>query len=597
MEIMAKLPVGIENFEKIRTGKFYYVDKTGFIKELLENWGEVNLFTRPRRFGKSLNMNMLQYFFEYGCDPSLFQGLEIDREKKCCEEYMGRFPVISVTLKGVSAGSYDAARGMLCSVIANEAKRFSFLLSDPKMDELDRKQYQALVNVGADGRFLMADEALADSLRLLSALLHKCNGQKVILLIDEYDVPLEKAQQFGYYDEMIGLIRNLFGQALKTNSSLYFAVLTGCLRITKESVFTGLNNLKVYSIGDLAYSRYFGFTDEEVREMLAYYGFADRIDSVRDWYDGYRFGSTEAYCPWDVVNYVDLLRTEPDAVPRAYWTNTSGNQVIKNFIAGATLRTKREIETLIAGECILRKIDQTLTYREIYKSIDNMWSVLFAAGYLTQRSRTEEGVYALAIPNREIRQIFVEQVLEWFQEEAHKDTCRLDAFCEAFARGDAETAEELLNAYLAKTISVRDTGGRRGYRENFYHGILLGLLSRREDWDIRSNAESGDGYSDILIEDEMGTMGIVIEVKYADDSDLEKSCREALAQIERQGYEAGLRQDGVSAVLKYGIACYKKKCRVAAAGNEAGSEVGNEAGNEATAHGSEHAQAVSMRRQ
>ncbi|MDE7354928.1 MAG: ATP-binding protein [Acetatifactor sp.] len=565
MENRVKLPIGIENFEEFRTEGFYYVDKTGFIKELLENWGKVNLITRPRRFGKSLNMNMLQYFFEYGCDSWLFEGLAISREKEYCSEYMGQFPVISITLKSVSAGNYDTARSMLCSVIGNEVKRFSFLLSDDRLDETDRKQFRALVNVGEDGSFLMADAVLADSLRLLCALLHRHYGKKAILLIDEYDVPLDKAQQSGYYDEMAGLIRNLFSQALKTNNSLHFAVLTGCLRISKESIFTGLNNLKVFSVTDSSFSRHFGFTDDEVRALLEYYGFAARFEAVKEWYDGYRMGNIEVYCPWDVINYIDMLCSEPDAAPRAFWVNTSGNEIIRNFIAKATPRTKREIEALVAGECIARKINQSLTYRDLYKNVDNLWSVLFTTGYLTQRGQEEDGAYRLAIPNREIRQIFTEQILEWFQEEARRDAPRLDAFCEAFLQEDAETAEELFNAYLAKTISIRDTGGRRGRKESFYHGILLGLLGHREDWSVSSNVESGDGYSDILIEDEAGTTGIVIEVKYSEDANLERACQEALAQIERLGYEARLRQEGTEIILKYGIACFKKRCRVLSA--------------------------------
>lgn len=562
MKNNAKLPIGIENFEEIRTEGFYYIDKTRLIKDLLDNWGKVNLITRPRRFGKSLNMNMLQYFFEYGCDDSLFEGLEINGEKQYCNEYMGKFPVISITLKGVSAGSYDTARSMLCSVIGNEAKRFSFLASSQKLNDTDRKQYQALVNIGPDGRFLMADAALADSLLLLCTLLHKHYDKKAILLIDEYDVPLDKAQQADYYDEMVSLMRNLFSQALKTNGSLYFAVLTGCLRISKESIFTGLNNLNVFSVTDPAFGGLFGFTEEEVETLLDYYGVASKLASIREWYNGYYFGNQSVYCPWDVINYVNLLRSEPDAAPKAYWANTSGNEIIRNFIARATQRTRKEIESLIAGESIQRHIDQNLTYRDLYRSIDNLWSVLLTTGYLTQRGRIAEECYCLAIPNKEIRQIFTQQILAWFQEEARRDAPRLDAFCQSFLRGDAETAEELFNAYLAKTISIRDTGGRQGKQESFYHGILLGLLGHREDWNISSNAESGDGYSDILIEDETGLTGIIIEVKYSPEGNLEKSSRGALSQIERLGYEAGLRQEGVVTILKYGIACFKKRCRV-----------------------------------
>ncbi len=560
----AKLPIGIENFEKLRKEDFYYVDKTNLIKELLDNWGEVNLFTRPRRFGKSLNMDMLKCFFECGCDAALFEGLNISREKEYCEKYMGSFPVVSVSLKGVNGTDYAMALGMLRFAIGNEALRFQFLSESPRLSERERAQYRQLINVDTNGRhgFLMTEEVLANSLYTLCACLHKHYGRKTILLIDEYDVPLDKAQQAGYYDDMISLIRNMFGQALKTNSSLRMAVLTGCLRITKESIFTGLNNMNIFSVTDPRFSQWFGFTAGEIREMLDYYGFADKSEDIREWYDGYRFGSTDIYCPWDVINYVSLLLADPLAKPQAFWINTSGNDIIRRFISMATGSTRREIERLVDGESVAKPVNQNLTYRDLYKNIGNLWSVLFSTGYLTQRGEREDGALQLAIPNREIRQIFAEQILDWFQEEARRDTPRLDAFCDSFPRGDAHTAEELFGAYLARTISVRDAGGRKGRRESFYHGVLLGLLSHREDWVLSSNAEAGEGYSDILAEDEAGTMGIVIEVKYAEDGDLEKACLEALEQIDRKGYAEGLRRNGVENILKYGIACYKKRCRI-----------------------------------
>ena len=564
MQNKAKLPIGIENFEEIRTEGFYYVDKTGLIKELLDNWGKVNLFTRPRRFGKSLNMDMLKCFFECGCDAPLFEGLNISREKEYCEKYMGSFPVVSVSLKGVSGTDYAMALGMLRFAIGNEALRFQFLSESPRLSDRERAQYRQLINVDTSGRhgFLMTEEVLANSLYTLCACLHKHYGRKTILLIDEYDVPLDKAQQAGYYDDMISLIRNMFGQALKTNSSLRMAVLTGCLRITKESIFTGLNNMNIFSVTDPRFSQWFGFTAGEIREMLDYYGLAYKSEDIREWYDGYRFGSTDIYCPWDVINYVSLLLADPLAKPQAFWINTSGNDIIRRFISMATGSTRREIERLVDGESVAKPVNQNLTYRDLYKNIGNLWSVLFATGYLTQRGEREDGALQLAIPNKEIRQIFAEQILDWFQEEARRDTPRLDAFCDSFPRGDAHTAEELFGAYLARTISVRDAGGRKGRRESFYHGVLLGLLSHREDWVLSSNAEAGEGYSDILAEDEAGTMGIVIEVKYAEDGDLEKACLEALEQIDRKGYAEGLRRNGVENILKYGIACYKKRCRI-----------------------------------
>lgn len=564
MEQNVKLPIGIENFEEIRTEGFYYVDKTGLIKELLDNWGKVNLFTRPRRFGKSLNMNMLRYFFEYGCNRELFDGLEISAESGYCEKYMGKFPVISLTLKGVSAMDFAGAKAMLRTIIGNEAMRFQCLKDSPKLADDEKENYRQLIMADPAGRqkYSMSDDMLIDSICALSGLLRKHFDQKVILLIDEYDVPLDKAEQYGYYDEMVTLIRNLFGQALKTNDSLYFAVLTGCLRIAKESIFTGLNNLKVFSVTDTRFASWFGFTAGDVKQLLKYYHLEEIFDLIREWYDGYRFGDTEVYCPWDVINYVDLLCAEPNAFPRAYWINTSGNYIIRQFIHMATPGTRREIEALVDGETVTHRIRQELTYRELYDSIDNLWSVLFTTGYLTWRGAEAADIYRLAIPNQEIREIFVEQIQEWFEEEVRKDTPRLDAFCTAFPEGDADAVERQFNAYLRKTISIRDTAVKIAKKENFYHGILLGLLSHREDWAVTSNVESGDGYSDILVEPEEGDVGIIIEVKYAQDGNLEKGCLEALKQIERMGYAESLLEDGMERVLKYGIACYKKKCRV-----------------------------------
>ncbi len=561
-----KLPIGIEKFEEIRTEGFYYVDKTGLIRELLDNWGKVNLFTRPRRFGKSLNMSMLRCFFEYGCDSTLFDGLEIARQREYCQKYMGKFPVILITLKGVDARNYEEAAGMLRSIIGTAALRFQFLADSPRLSNEDKSLYRQLIKIDDSGKqgFSMPPEVLADSLRMLSELLRKHYGQNVILLIDEYDVPLDKAQQAGYYAEMVTLIRSLFGQALKTNDSLYFAVLTGCLRIAKESIFTGLNNMNVFSTTSTQMGEYFGFTDDEVTEMLRYYGLEDNFETVKKWYDGYRFGTAQVYCPWDVINYCRDARFQPEAFPRAYWINTSGNDIIREFIRMATPGTRREIEALVAGETVTHRIRQELTYRELYDNIDNLWSVLFTTGYLAQRGAEDADVYRLAIPNLEIRQIFVEQIQEWFREESRKDTPRLDAFCSAFLRGDADAVETQLNTYLRKTISIRDTAARKTKKENFYHGMLLGLLSHREDWIVTSNTESGDGYSDILVEAEDQGIGIVIEVKYAEEGKLDAACTEALEQISSLDYEDRLRQDGMDTVVRFGIACYKKRCIVRA---------------------------------
>ena len=534
------------------------------IKELLENKAKVNLFTRPRRFGKSLNMSMLKYFFEYGCDSSLFEGLAIAKEDKLCQEYMGKFPVVSVTLKGAGSLKFQTARGMLCSIVGNEAMRFAFLENSSRLSDREKEQYRQLVNVDTSGRqsFIMSNEVLEDSLRMLCRLLQKHYDQKVILLIDEYDVPLDKAQHYGYYDEMSSLLRGMLGQALKTNDSLQFAVLTGCLRVAKESIFTGLNNLRVLTITSRQFDEHFGFLDREVKELLEFYGLSDRFDLVKEWYDGYRFGSEDVYCPWDVINYADSLRSDPDAKPRAFWINTSGNDIIRTFLKMAKGSVQREIEELVNGGTVVKKINQELTYRDLYKNIDNLWSVLFTTGYLTKRGETESEAYYLAIPNLEIRKIFIEQVMEWIQEEARKDTQKLDAFCDAFARGDAEAAEAGFGDYLWRTISVLDTGARREKKEHFYHGVLLGLLGHREEWDIRSNAETGEGFCDILIEIRDERIGIAIELKYAREDGLEAGCREALEQIENRRYESKLLQDGMKTIYKYGIACRKKECMV-----------------------------------
>ena len=561
-----KLPIGVENFEKLIQEDFYYVDKTELITDLLKNWGEVNLFTRPRRFGKSLNMSMLKTFFEIGCDKKLFQGLKISEEKELCEKYMGQFPVISVSLKGGEGRSFEIAKEALKRVIGDEARRFSFLSNSENLSEKDKAAYERLVEIsretGNGGIYAMSENVLVSGLLTLSVLLHKHYGKKAILLIDEYDVPLDKAFQYGYYEEMVSLIRNLLGNALKTNTSLYFAVLTGCLRLSRESIFTGLNNLKVMSITNVQFDEYFGFTDPEVKEMLNSYGLADHFDSVKAWYDGYRFGKVDVYCPWDVISYCDNLRADPDARPEDYWSNTSGNAIVRRFIDLANEKTRDEIERLIAGETIVKEIRQELTYGELDSSIENLWSVLFTTGYLTSRGRIDGDRYALAIPNYEIRKLFIQQIREWFRNQTIKDKKTLDKFCKAFPEQDAERIEELFNDYLWNTISIRDTASRKGQRESFYHGILRGILGCQDEWLVKSNAESGIGYSDILIEIRKNRIGIVIEMKYAQDGNLEAACQDALRQIEEKSYEARLKEDGMRNIIKYGIACYKKECKV-----------------------------------
>ena len=564
MKALVKLPIGIEFFQEIRTEGFYYVDKTGLIAELLNNWGKVNLFTRPRRFGKSLNLNTLKYFFSYGCDPRLFDGLAISKETELCEKYMGKFPVISLTLKEVSSMDYEGAAAGLSLAIGKEALRFRFLLDSGQLSEDDKKQYAQLTRVGEPGQpmFPMTKNTLENSLHTLSYLLCKHYGQKVILLIDEYDVPLDKAQQYGYYEEMTGLIRNLFGYALKTNENLYFAVLTGCLRVAKESIFTGLNNFNVMSITGSRFGEYFGFSDDEVKAMLEYYGLEDKYGLIKEWYDGYCFGSADIYCPWDVINYVYLLRAEPDARPRTFWINSSSNAVIRSLLQKADDQTMEDLDRLVNGMSVTKTITEELTYRELYDNIDNLWSVLFATGYLTKRAETDLNTYEFVIPNQEIRIIFRDQILSWFQEEARKDAPALDAFCEAFRTGNAPEIEHMFSSYLKQTISIRDTFVRKEKKENFYHGILLGLLSSRRDWVLASNAESGEGYSDILVKIKAASMGIVIELKYSESRNLEAACLHALEQIEQKNYAERLLDDGMTTILKYGIACRRQTCMV-----------------------------------
>ena len=556
-----KLPVGIESFEEFSKENFYYIDKTMFIAELLNNWGKVNLFTRPRRFGKSLNMSMLKSFFEIGSDKALFDGLAISREKELWENYMGKFPVVSISLKSVEGLNDENARAALRRVIGREASRFSFLLKSPNLLQREKELYSGITYV-KNGTFMMADEVLADSLRTLSELLSKHYGRKVILLIDEYDVPLDKAFQAGYYEEMVSLLRSLFGNALKTNEHLYFAVLTGCLRISKESIFTGLNNLKIHTVTDSRYDEYFGFTDTDVNEILDYYGLENHAHTLQEWYDGYRFGNENVYCPWDVINYCDALLEDPDAEPENYWANTSGNGMVRRFIGKADRQARNEIERLIAGECIVKPINQELTYSELDASIDNLWSVLFTTGYLTQRGRESGRKWKLAIPNREIRELFVVQIQEWFKAETRADAETLRKFCQAFPEGDQLTIETLLNGYLWKSISIRDTAVRKEMKENFFHGLLLRLLQYGDDWEIQSNAESREGYCDISIKTQ-DRIGIVIEVKYAEDGNLEKGCGEALGQIEEKQYDAMLKRDGMEKIINYGIAFYKKNCKAA----------------------------------
>lgn len=553
MELL-KLPVGIDNFEKIRRNNFYYIDKTRLVEQALHNWSEVTLFTRPRRFGKTLGMSMLRSFFEIGTDKSLFDGLYISQNKSLCDEHMGKYPVIFLTLKGVEGLTFADAKMMLKSILSTEMDRHYYLKTSEALTDEDKAYFVKMLTG--------TDENINDSLRKLSQLLYKHYGKKVVILIDEYDVPLDKAYQNGYYHEMVSLIRGLFGQALKTNDYLQFAILTGCLRISKESIFTGLNNFKVLSIMDTRFDEQFGFTDSEVEELLAAYNLDSHFTEIKEWYDGYHFGNADVYCPWDVINYVDLLRFEPTAKPQDFWSNSSGNALVRSFIDKADVQTKDEIERLIAGEYIEKEISQELTYDEIDKSIANLWSVLFTTGYLTKQGVTDDGKVRLSIPNREIKNLFIKKIREWFSDTTANDGKTLEQFCNAFVDKDTEKIEELFGDYLWNTISIRDTAVAKDKKENFYHGILLGLLGYKASWLIKSNTESGTGYSDILVEVPKNRTGIVIELKYAENGDMDAACDEALKQIEEKSYLDKLKQDGMRNFIKYGIACFKKDCKV-----------------------------------
>ena len=559
MEMRLRLPVGIDSFEKLRKGNYYYVDKTALIEQALEKGSEVTLFTRPRRFGKSLNMSMLQSFFEIGKDKTLFDGLRISDNQELCEKYQGKFPVVSVSLKGINGATYEEARRFLIKTINEEARRLSVLSDSTELDETDHELLTQLKKKE------MTNDSLVYSIRELTELLEKHYGSKVIVLIDEYDVPLAKANENGYYDEMVLLIRNLFENALKTNNSLKFAVLTGCLRIAKESIFTGLNNFKVYSITDKSFDETFGFTDEEVKELLRYYGQKKYYETVKEWYDGYRFGNVDVYCPWDVINFCSDHLADPGLEPKNYWANTSGNSVISHFIdsVGKPQKlTRMELEQLVNGGIVQKEINFELTYKELYSSIDNLWSTLFMTGYLTQRGEPSGNRYNLVIPNREIRNIITNHILKMFKENVKDDGKTVSDLCDALLNQNPEKVELIFTEYMKKTISIRDTFARKPTKENFYHGLLLGILGFKENWSVMSNRESGDGFGDILIRIEDEDVGIVIEVKYADDGNLQGECEKALQQIIDIRYTEALEQEGIHTIIKYGIACYRKKCKV-----------------------------------
>jgi len=559
-----KLPVGIEDFKEIRQEEFYYIDKTKLLEQLLEKWGKVNLFTRPRRFGKTLNMSMLRYFFEIGTDESLFDGLYIKNNKKICEEYMGKFPVIFISLKNVEGLDFETALYRFVEIIGREAERFYFLLDSKKLTVNEKERYKTLIRLD-NGRYSMDVNILASALRLLSELLYKHYGKKTIIIIDEYDVPLDKAFQNGYYREMVSLIRAMFGDALKTNDFLQFAVLTGCLRVSKESIFTGLNNFKVLSIADTRFDEQFGFTDEEVQTLLESYGLLEHISETKEWYDGYHFGDADVYCPWDVINHVDRLCGEPDAKPQSYWINTSGNGLVKRFIDKANKTTRDEIERLISGETIEKQVSLELTYDEIDTTIDNLWSVLFTTGYLTQTGMTESGAYKLVIPNKEVMEVYKLQIQEWFKRTVMSNKEQLKNFWKAFDGGDTKAVENYLNRTLSNSISVFDTKARDEEKESSYHTLLVGLLVGNADWLVKSNVEAGDGFADIIVETEDFDAGIIIELKYSKTfSGMDKACEKAITKIKEKRYDEYLKNDDRHDIMIYGIAFCKKKCKVIA---------------------------------
>ena len=567
MDEFLKLPVGIDNFEKIRRNGFYYVDKTSLIEQLFSNWGEVNLFTRPRRFGKTLNMSMLKYFFEIGTDRSLFDGLHISSNEKICSERMGKYPVIFLSLKNAEGLNFDTAKYQMVELIAREAERFPFLAKDTNLSDRDREKYRVLTAF-ADGHYQMSDDVLYGSLQTLSELLYKHFNQKTVILIDEYDVPLDKAFQHGYYREMVALIRAMFGRALKTNEALAFAVLTGCLRVSKESIFTGLNNFKILSITDSRFDEQFGFTDKEVQKLLADYHLEARFSETKEWYDGYRFGNVDVYCPWDVINHIDRIKDDPNARPEAYWINTSGNDLVKRFVDKANRTTRNEIEQLIAGNAIEKMLRLDLTYDEIDNSIENLWSVLFTTGYLTQTGMTEDGAYRLVIPNREICEVFKLQIQEWFKKSIFSNTEQLTAFWKAFEEGNTDGVEMYLNRIMSNSISVFDIKTGEGKKEISYHNLLVGILTGNADWLVKSNVEAGEGFADIIVETEDPNAGIIVELKYTKNYDeMEQACKAALDQINDRRYQEYLLNDGRKDITLYGIAFCKKRCKAMASGN------------------------------
>lgn len=562
--MMRKIPIGIDNFTKLREEGFYYVDKSPLIKELLENWTEVNLFTRPRRFGKSLNMSMLQAFFDIKSNPAVFNGLNIvEQEKELCNQHMNKYPVISITLKDVEGDSYAAVFRSISNAIGFKAREFPELIDSDKLLEEEKKAYKQLIanaDVGDISTFDLKDGVLKSSLLTLSNLLYKHYERKVILLIDEYDVPLDKANGKDYYNKVVELIRSILSRALKSNENLQFAVLTGCLRVGKESILTGLNNLHIMSIQDMMYDEFFGFTKDEVKDLLQYYGLQDRIQQIEDWYDGYLFGEQKVFCPWDVLKYIFDVRAGWKGMPKCYWANSSGNNIVRKLLEQSTPNVKAEIEELVEYGTIRKVLNNTLTYQEIYDSPDNTWSVLFATGYITMTEPPKDEYTDLRIPNLEVRTIFVNQIMDWIKEQSNQK--EVNALCKMILEGETQKIKEFFNDFLKRTISIRDTFVPKAKKENFYHDVLLGLLEKSDYIRTESNVEAGNGYSDIAIFDTINSRGALIEVKYAENGDLQSACKKGLKQIEEKNYMELFRKAGIKNVNQYAISCYLKECDI-----------------------------------
>ena len=548
-----KLPVGIENFEDIRKLGFYYIDKTKLIEQLLQNWGKVNLFTRPRRFGKTLNMSMLRTFFEIGMDKSLFEGLYISKNKELCDEYMGKYPVIFLSLKGIDGLTFEEAIIRITTIIKNEARRHHYLKNSDKLIEEEIKQFQSLLDGKADD--------ITDSIRLLSELLCKHYGKKTIILIDEYDVPLDKAFQKGYYDEMVRFIRSLFESALKTNSALEFSVITGCLRISKESIFTGLNNLAVNSILSNKYSESFGFVQYEVDELMEYYNIEEKSQLMKKWYDGYLFGKSEVYNPWSVLNQVKEWSEDKDISAIPWWTNTSSNNIIRTLVSQADNETKDIIENLIHGGSVETVLKETVTYGDLTENNENIWSFLFFTGYLKIKEIVKTGevigeptIYSLVIPNLEIKSCYTDIIIQYF--EIYKKAINKDNLYKALLGRNAQDFAEQITDLLRKTISYYDS------TESFYHGLISGLLSGNVYYKVESNRETGDGRSDLaLYQQDVAQNAVILEFKVCGKNETaDEAAKRALKQINDRDYASKAREDGYKNIIKYGVAFKGKMC-------------------------------------